>query len=87
MLEDSMIKHLNGWEMLKKVQNPDCKIYVKHFAGAKTTCIKDYTKCSLLKNVSNHFVLHIGTNDLDSDRTATSIASTTIHHATSMKND
>ena len=35
ILGDSMIKHLNRWEMSKKVNNPGCKIYVKHFTGAK----------------------------------------------------
>ena len=35
ILGDSMTKHLNGWEMSKKVNNPGCKIYVKRFAGQK----------------------------------------------------
>ena len=37
-----MIKCLNRWEMSKKVNDPGCKIYVKHFAEANTTCMKDY---------------------------------------------
>ena len=63
ILGDSMIKHLNGWEMSKKVNNPGCKIYVKHFARAKTICMKDYMQPSL-RNAPNHFILHVGTNDL-----------------------
>ena len=42
ILGDNMIKELNGWEMSKKVNNPGWRIYVKHFAEAKTTCMKDY---------------------------------------------
>ena len=47
ILGDCMIKDLNGWEMSKKVNNPDRKVYVKHFAGVKTTCMKDYLQPSL----------------------------------------
>ena len=42
ILGDSMIKHVNGWEISRKLQN--CKVYVKHFSGAKTKCMKDYIK-------------------------------------------
>ena len=75
ILEDIMIKHLNGWGMSKKVNNPGCKIYANHFAGAKTTYMKDYIQ-SPLRNVPNHFILHVGTNDLDSGKTAEYIANT-----------
>ena len=35
-IEDSMVKHLNGWEMSKKL-NANCKAFVKTFSGAKAT--------------------------------------------------
>ena len=35
ILGDSMIKHVNGWEISRKLQG-NCKVYVKHFSGAKT---------------------------------------------------
>ena len=81
-----MIKHLNGWGMSKKVNNPGCKIYVKHFSGAKTTCMKDYIQRSL-RNAPNHLILHVATNDLDPDKTDKSIANTKIDLTTSLKND
>ena len=40
-----MVKHLNGWEMSKKL-NANCKVFVKTFSGAKTTCMQDYVKPS-----------------------------------------
>ena len=61
--------------MSKKVNNPGCKIYVKRFAVAKTTCMENYMQHSS-RNASNHFILHVGTNDLDSDKTAEHIANT-----------
>ena len=60
-----MIKHVNDWEISRKLQN--CKVYVKHFSGAKTKCMKDYIKPSQREN-SDHYILHVGTNDLCLDR-------------------
>ena len=40
-----------------------------------------------LRNAPNYFILHVGTKDLDSDKTAESIANTIINLATSLKND
>ena len=40
-----------------------------------------------LRNPPNQFILHVGTNDLDSDKTAESIANTINCLATSLKND
>ena len=62
VLGDSMTKQLNGWEMLKRITT-NCKIYVEIFSGATPTCIDDYMKPSLQVS-SDHFILHIGRNDL-----------------------
>ena len=43
VIEYSMVKHLNGWEMSKKL-NANCKMFIKIFSGAKTTCMNDYVK-------------------------------------------
>ena len=44
ILGNSMLRHLNGSEMSKKVKS-NCKIFVKHFSGT-TNCIEDYMKLS-----------------------------------------
>ena len=75
--------HLNGWEMSNKV-NSDCKIFVKHFAGATTNCMEDYMKPSLRKD-PNHIILHVGTNDLILDRTSQDIATSIVNLACSIK--
>ena len=49
IIGDSMIKHLNGWEMSKKINNSGCQIYLTHFVGAKTICMKYHTQPSLKK--------------------------------------
>ena len=80
-----MVKHLNGWEMSKKL-NANCKVFVKTFSGAKTTCMHDYVKPSV-RNSPDHFILHVGTNDLSSDKSPEEIARSIIDLATSIKNN
>ena len=45
ILDDSMTKLLNIWEMAKRIQS-SCKIYVKTFFGATVLCMNDYMKPS-----------------------------------------
>ena len=85
VIGDSMVKHLNGWEMSKKL-NANCKVFVKTFSGAKTTCMNDYVKPSV-RSSPDRFILHVGTNDLSSDKSSEEIARSTIDLATSIKNE
>lgn len=61
--------------ILKKVIY-DYKVYIRH--GATIDCRKDYDKPSL-KNSPDHFILHLGTNDLISNQTLEQIASSIIN--------
>ena len=81
-----MIKHLNGWDISKKTHKSECKIYEKSFASAKTSCMKDYVK-PWLRSTPNHFILHVGTNDLNSNQTWEVIPKEIIDLATSLKNN
>ena len=49
-------------------------------------CFKDHMKPSLHEN-PDHFVLHIGTNDLNSDRSPELIAKSIADVSSSLKND
>ena len=80
---DSMVKHLHGWEMSKKL-NVNCKTFVKTFSGAKTTCMSDYVKPSA-RSSPDHFIWHVGTNDLSSDKSPEEIARSIIDLAASIK--
>ena len=79
-----MIKNLKGWKMSKKLKNAN--VYVKHFAGAKVRYMKDHIKPSL-REKRDHIVLHVGTNDLVSDRPPDLIAKSIADVASSMKNE
>ena len=85
LIGNSMVKHLNVWDVSKKVHKSECKICVKLFPGAKTSC-KDYVKQSL-RSTTNHFILHVGTNDLNSNETSEAIAKEIVDLATSLKNN
>ena len=84
ILGDSIAKHLNGWEMTRELKN--CKVKVMWFSGATADCMTDYMKPSLREN-PNHFILHVGTNDLISNNSAKCIAESIIEKAVYLKND
>ena len=85
ILGDSMTKLLNGWQMAKEIQS-NCKIYVKTFSGATVSCMEDYMKPSL-RNPPDHFILHVGTNDLSSEKCSMEIAKSIINLACRLKNE
>ena len=85
ILGDNMIKHFNGCEISRKLQG-NCKVYVKHFSRAKTKCMKDYIKPSQREN-SDHYILHVGTNDLCLDRSPELIAKSIIDLALTLKSE
>ena len=72
ILGNSMVKHLNDYEILWKLQSK-CKVYDGNFPGAKTRPMKDYLKPSL-GETPDHFILRFGTNGLNSKRYSELIA-------------
>ena len=84
ILGDSMIKNIKGWEISKNLQNAN--VYIWHFSGVKVRCMNDYLKQSL-REYPDDFVLNIGTNDLDSDRSPDLIAKSIVDVASSLKTD
>lgn len=82
MLDDSMLKHLNSWKMLTKV-NSDDKIFVKHFSGTVAGCMKEH-KAILVKNQNNK-IHHIRTMELILGRTLQDISTSIVNLTYSMK--
>ena len=79
-----MTKLLNGWEMAKRIQS-NCKIYVNTFSGVTVSCMKDYMKPSLRYH-PDHFILHVGMNDLSSEKCSIEISESIINLACRLKN-
>ena len=78
------IKHVNVYEITGKLNK--CKKFVKSFSGAKVRCLKDHMKPSLREN-PDHFVLYIGTNNPNSDRSPELTAKSITDVGSSLKNN
>ena len=73
ILRDSMVKQIYRWEINQKINNKH-KVFVRCFSGAKATWMRDCTKLCPKENNPEHIVLHVGTNDLPSEKPVDSIA-------------
>ena len=78
-----MVKRIDEWKISKNLES-DCKVNVKQFSGARANCMKDYMKPSLRENPDN-FILHVGTDDLNSKRSPELIAKSIVDRATTLK--
>ena len=85
VIGDSIVKYLNGWEVSKNL-NANCKVFVKTFSDGKLTCMNNYVKPSV-RSSPDHFILHISTNDLSSDKSLEEIVRSIIDLGTSIKNE
>ena len=56
------------------------------FSGATVQCKAEYVKPSL-RDKPNHLILHVGTNDLNTSKTAESIATSIVEQAITVKDD
>ena len=79
---DSIIKHINGYEISGKLEN--CKVFVRPCHGATIRCLEDHVKPVLREN-PDEIIFHIGTNDLPSGKGNKDIAETIINLAMSVK--
>ena len=57
---------------------------MRNFPGAITECMADYMKTSI-RAKPNHFILHVSTNDLNSNRPPDEIAKATLDLASELK--
>ena len=61
-----MMKHVKGWK-LSKFTGKDHNVYVRSFSEAKSKCMKDYGKPCICEKNSDNLILHVGTNELNSE--------------------
>ena len=84
ILGGSTMKHVTGYEMLKKIEN--YKVCIKSFSGPKVRLMKDYIK-PLMRKKLDHTILHVGTNDLNSNRPSDLIAKSIVDLTITLKNN
>ena len=80
ILGDSMVKGIKHWKM----QSKDTKVVVRSFAGAKVRQMKHYAKPAEEDNPSL-YILHVGTNDLEENKSVKEIAEEITSLAHSLK--
>ena len=86
ILGDSMVKHIEGWKLTKKTDK-NHKIYVRSFPGAKVKFMKDYAKPCIRENDPDHVILHVGTNELNSELLPERIAKSIVDVAKNIKSE
>ena len=79
-----MGKKLNGFLLTRKPRHK-CLVKVRPFSSAKIRCMHDHVKPTIRDVNPDHVILHCGTNDLNSERTASQIARSIIELALSLK--
>ena len=79
-----MVKDVEEWELSK---DADIKheVYVIIFSSAKVKCIIDYVKPCINENNPDHAIIHVGTNELDSERQADMIMKSIVDAAKGIK--
>ena len=82
IVDDSIIKHLNGYVIGGKTGN--CNVYVRPSNGAKVRCMVDHIK-PVMRDKPDHIIFHVGTNDIPLDKDAGDIAKSIIDLAMSVK--
>ena len=78
----SVIKNVNGYEILGKLEN--CKVYVRLCHGATIICLEDHVK-PVKQETTDEIIFHIGTNDLPSGKGHNDLAEAIINLAISVK--
>ena len=84
MLGDSILKHANGYEITKKLDN--CKVYAKSFSGANIKCMENYAQPTIRTN-PDHIVIHVCANDLSSKKESPEISSAVVDLALKLISD
>ena len=86
ILGDSMVKKVNGFYLTKDIKHKFL-VKVRSFSSAKTRCMYDHAKPTIREVNPEHIILHVGTNDLNSEETASQISNSIIDLANSLKNE
>ena len=79
---DSIIKHINGYEISGKLEN--WKVFVRPCHGATIRCLEDHVKLILREN-PDEIIFHIGTNDVTSGKGNKDITEAIINLGMSVK--
>ena len=81
-----MVKEDNGFYLTKNIKHKFL-VTVKPFISAKTRCMYDHAKPTIRELNPEHIILHVGTNDVNSEKTASQISKSILDLENSLKNE
>ena len=81
-----MVKKVNSFLLTRNIYHKFL-VKVRSFSSAEVNCMNYYVKPTLRDFNPEHIILHVGTNDLNSERTASQIAKSIIDLGQSLKTD
>ena len=73
ILGDSMVKKVNGFYLTRNIKHKFL-VKVRLFGSAKTRCMYDHAKPTIRELNPEHIILHVGSNDLNSEKTVSQIS-------------
>ena len=73
ILGDSMVKKVNGFYLTRNIKHKFL-VKVRPFSSAKTRCMYDHAKPTITELNPEHIILHVGTNDLNTEKTASQVS-------------
>ena len=79
-----MVKILNGYFLMKKIKHKGI-VKVRQFTTAKVRFMQDHVKPTIRDRNPQQIILHVGTNDLKTERTASQITKCIIDICISLK--
>ena len=77
IMGDSMVKKLNGYLFTKKIKHKGI-VKVRPLTTAKVSCMQDHVKRTIRDINPQQIILHVGTNNLKTERTVSQIAESII---------
>ena len=86
ILGDSMVKKVNGFYLTRNIKHKFL-VKVRPFSSAKTRCMYDHAKPTITELNPEHIILHVGTNDLNTEKTASQVSKSILDLVNSLKNE
>ena len=84
ILGDSIVKHVEGWRLKKRMKSI---VSVRYIPGEATNAMKHHLKGCLEDSSPDNIILHHGTNNLRNDNNLEKIASYIVDLGLSVKNE
>ena len=86
ILGDSMVKKVNGFYLTRNIKHKFL-VKVRPFSSAKTRCMYDHANPTIRELNPEHIILHVDTNGLNTEKTASQVSKSILDLANSLKNE